>query len=208
VITFYTATGRRLDLGHPKPADISIEDIIVSLANLCRYTGQVRQFYSVGQHACLVGDLVRPALAFPALNHDNPEAYLGDMSSKLKHHPRMDWYRELEALWDEACAQALGYSALTPEMRHEIKVADDLAAVFERITLRFGRDFKVHYDLDRAVAEQWVTHSTVQEMQAIAPRLPKFITHMTPDMVRAQFAVRFARFGVAWGLPTPIPGVS
>jgi len=198
VIAFFTATGRRLDLGNPKPADISIEDIIVALANLCRYTGQIRQFYAVGQHACLVGDLVRPALSFPALNHDNPEAYLGDMSSKLKHAPEMVWFRALEAQWDEACALALGYHGLTPEEKHEIKVADDLAAVFERITLRYQRDFKVNYDLDQAVAEEWITHSTVKQMREIAPRLPKYMTHMTPDMVRAQFAVRYARFGVSW----------
>jgi 5'-deoxynucleotidase YfbR-like HD superfamily hydrolase len=198
VITFFTATGRQLDLGNPKPADISIEDIIVSLANLCRYTGQIRLFYAVGQHACLVGDLVRPAIAFPALNHDNPEAYIGDMSSKLKHRPEMAWFRELEAKWDKACGLALGYHSLTPEEKHEIKVADDLAAVFERVTLRYQRDFKVHYDLDQAVAEEWITHSTAAEMREIAPRLPKYMTYMTPDMVRAQFAVRYARFGVAW----------
>lgn len=198
MITFFTATGRQLDLGHPKPADISIEDIIVSLANLCRYTGQVRQFYAVGQHACLVSDLVRTEIAFPALNHDNPEAYLGDMSSKLKHRPEMAWFRELESQWDHACAIALGYASVTPEERREIKVADDLAAVFERVTLRYQRDFKVNYDLDKAVNEQWITHSSVEEMRQIASRLPKYMTYMTPDMVRAQFMVRYARLGVAW----------
>jgi 5'-deoxynucleotidase YfbR-like HD superfamily hydrolase len=154
-------------------------------------------FYSVAQHACLVADVVDEHLAFPALNHDDSEAYLGDVSSKLKHASFMDGYRNLENAWTMAIEIALGLRSLTPEERRHIKVADDLVAVFERINLRYRRDFKID-DIQRAIGEQWITHSTAEEMMAIAHRLPRFMTAQDHRIARAMWVTRFSMAGVRW----------
>lgn len=198
MITFFTVTGRRLDLGHPRPSDINIEDIACGLSKICRYTGQIDMFYSVAQHACLVASLVREPLRFPALNHDNPEAYLGDVSSKLKHAPQMAWFRDLEALWNTVIEEALRFQGLTPEERREIKAADDLAAVFERITLRYRRDFRAEEDIDRALAQNWVTHSTADEMLALTHRLPAFMTAVDCYAARTMFMNAYTRYSATW----------
>lgn len=198
MITFVTVTGRELDLSRPRASSISIEDIATALSKICRYNGQVELFYSDAQHACLVAELVRPELAFPALNHDNSEAYLGDVSSKLKHAPEMQWYRDQEVAWTRTIEQALRITSLTFEERHEIKVADDLAAVFERVTLRYHRDFQLD-DIARACEQGWVTESTPTEMLAIAHRLPKFmVAQQDHRLAKAMFMTSFVRYGVNW----------
>lgn len=196
MITFYTVTGRRLDLGKPSPADIAVIDIATALSKLCRYTGQVEAFYSVAQHECLVADLVDPYLAFPALHHDDSEAYLGDMSSKLKHAPFMAGYRHLEGLWATAIDEAFDIR-LTPEERHHIKVADDLAAIFERVVLRYRRPFTLQ-DIALAVEEEWITRSSVAEMTKLASRLPKNMTSLSPEVAKVLWVTSHARLGVRW----------
>lgn len=197
MITFFTVTGRRLDLGLPRPIDISIEDIACGLSKICRYNGQVELFYSVAQHACLVSELVDPPLAFPALNHDDSEAYLGDVSSKLKHAPFMDGFRNLENAWTMAIEIALGLRSLTPEERRQIKAADDLAAVFERVTMRHRREFQLA-DIEAALDQQWISHSTYEDMLHLAHRLPKFMTAVNHDVARAQWVIAYARHSVSW----------
>jgi hypothetical protein len=79
-----TATGIRFYLLDPKPEEISIEDIALSISKLCRYTGHTRRFYSVAQHCLQVSTLVPGELALEGLLHDATEAYIGDISKPLK----------------------------------------------------------------------------------------------------------------------------
>lgn len=53
-----TYTGRQFHPLDPHADDIDIADIARSLSMQCRYNGQVRRFYSVGQHCVLVSELV------------------------------------------------------------------------------------------------------------------------------------------------------
>ncbi len=55
--------------------DIDINDIAVSLSNICRFAGHLSHFYSVAQHAVLCSQLVPQEFAFEALMHDATEAY-------------------------------------------------------------------------------------------------------------------------------------
>ena len=54
-------SGRRLDLAHPSPMDIEIEDIAHGLARVARWNGQTRgeHAFSVAEHSVLVETLVR-----------------------------------------------------------------------------------------------------------------------------------------------------
>lgn len=68
----------------PDPDSIEILDIAHSLSMICRYTGHIRDFYSVAQHSLIVKSLVPSKYKLAALLHDAEEAYIGDWSSPLK----------------------------------------------------------------------------------------------------------------------------
>lgn len=94
-----TVSGRMINLANPEPADININDIAHSLANLCRFTGHTKSFYSVAQHSLLASLNVGAEHALVALMHDAAEAYIGDLAAPLKY--MLPAYREVEAgLWD------------------------------------------------------------------------------------------------------------
>lgn len=61
-----------------------IEDIAHSLANIGRFNGHVKQFYSVAEHCVLGSQIVLPKFALQFLMHDAAEAYLGDVSRPVK----------------------------------------------------------------------------------------------------------------------------
>lgn len=76
-----TYTGRKFHFQDPLDA-IDIEDIAHALSNICRFTGHIRQFYSVAEHSIHVANLCENPLE--GLLHDASEAYMADLSSPLK----------------------------------------------------------------------------------------------------------------------------
>ena len=90
-----TYTGKVFDLLDPQPEMVCIEDIAHALANICRYTGHVREFYSVAQHCVLMADAYLPGNSLQKLLHDAAEAYIGDMASPWK-----------QLLWVDTCGQS------------------------------------------------------------------------------------------------------
>lgn len=54
-----TYTGLRFYPFHPRREDVRIEDIAHHLALTCRWSGAVREFYSVAQHSVLVAERAR-----------------------------------------------------------------------------------------------------------------------------------------------------
>jgi hypothetical protein len=89
-----TFSGIEIDLLNPQPAAFNITDIAVGLGNLCRFSGQVRRFYSVAEHSVLVSDLLgvsgRYDLRLAGLLHDASEAYTGDLTAPMKYVIRLD----------------------------------------------------------------------------------------------------------------------
>lgn len=83
--TILTSTGRYFNLLQPSHHHIEIGEIAHALGNICRFTGHVREFYSVAQHSYHASYLVPPEHALAALLHDAAEAYVGDVASPLKH---------------------------------------------------------------------------------------------------------------------------
>lgn len=196
MIVFRTVSGRRIDLASPTIDDVDVADIACGLSKLCRFTGQLRQFYSVAQHALLVSDLVDAPLQFAALHHDDSEAYLNDMSRNLKHSPHLAGYRRIEQQWTHVIEIALGLDTLTPAQRAHIKAADDLVAIFERSVLRNGYHWRPHDDIPDALAEGYVS-GQVDHLLALARRCPVWWFQrpffcLPPDAAEQLFLARHA----------------
>ena len=86
MIKFYTSTGMAVGFGPGefRQEHVSIEDIARHLAQIARFGGAGRRFYSVLKHSLLVGRLVCEPWHRQALLHDSAEAYIGDHVSPLK----------------------------------------------------------------------------------------------------------------------------
>jgi uncharacterized protein len=108
----------------PDPSLIRIKDIAHSLANQCRFTGHVKEFYSVAQHSVLASYLVDDEFMLETLLHDASEAYLSDIARPVKNTPTFgQQYRAVEAVLEEAIA---AHFDLPWPMSPEVKVADNL----------------------------------------------------------------------------------
>ncbi|MCA8902257.1 MAG: HD family hydrolase, partial [Hyphomonas sp.] len=79
-------SGRRLDLAHPSPMDVEIEDIAHGLARVARWNGQTKgeHAFSVAEHSVIVERICRkldPSMTakqgITALLHDAPEYVIG-----------------------------------------------------------------------------------------------------------------------------------
>lgn len=89
-----TYTGKKFFPLDPNFDDICIEDIAHSLSNQCRFSGHVKEFYSVAQHCVLVSYLTEDNL--PGLMHDSSEAYLVDIPKPLKDSGEFESYKKYE----------------------------------------------------------------------------------------------------------------
>lgn len=76
--------GARLDLIAPTPAQVDLERIGETLANICRFGGRSGTFYSVAEHSVLCCDHASPSAAAYALLHDAHEAWIGDFATPVK----------------------------------------------------------------------------------------------------------------------------
>ena len=91
-----TFSGRRVYPLDPRPDEIAVEDIAHALSLVCRFTGHVRELFTVGQHSLLVSLRCPPEHALWGLLHDASEAYLADVARPVKRDPRFGFYREAE----------------------------------------------------------------------------------------------------------------
>lgn len=99
ILTYSGKHFRPLD---PCVNDICIEDIAHALSQICRYTGQILKFYSVGEHSYLLAERLLkdgygPRKALEGLLHDGTEAYLSDIARPIKIQPQFQLYRQAEA---------------------------------------------------------------------------------------------------------------
>ena len=133
-------SGRRLDLQHPTPMDIEIEDIAHGLAFVARWNGQTKgdYAYSVAEHSLLVESLfgrMYPKAAtqwrLAALLHDAPEYVIGDMISPVKAAVGPG-YGALDDRLTAAIHLRFGLPAETPKrIKAQIKKADKISAWME-----------------------------------------------------------------------------
>lgn len=101
-----TYSGRQFCPLAPNPANICIEDIAHSLANICRYSGHSIVFYSVAEHSIHISHHVPYEHALAALLHDASEAYITDIPSPIK--PYLSGYADIERRLEECIALKFG----------------------------------------------------------------------------------------------------
>ncbi|MEZ5946835.1 MAG: HD family hydrolase [Hyphomonas sp.] len=137
-------SGRRLDLAHPSPMDVEIEDIAHGLARVARWNGQTKgeHAFSVAEHSVIVERICRkldPSMTakqgLTALLHDSPEYVIGDMISPFKALLG-EGYKGVESRLQEAIHIRFGLVAVTPvKLKKLIKKADMICAWFEATQL-------------------------------------------------------------------------
>ena len=121
-----TVSGRRFNPLEPDPDEVEVGDIARALANQCRFGGNCRTYYSVGQHSCLAADLVAgrggdAEAQLWALLHDASEAYLVDLPHPLKHRSELGrLYGEVEARLQEAICERFGLPLEPPALLKEV----------------------------------------------------------------------------------------
>ncbi|MCM2316954.1 MAG: metal-dependent phosphohydrolase [Thermoanaerobaculia bacterium] len=135
-----TDLGRFIQLGNGRaysfasPGPIPIAVVARSLSRLCRFTGHLREFYSVAQHSCLVSSLVAPELRAHALLHDASETVISDISSPLKAAIGAHdggFLRELEDNIHSAILAGFGLEPLDDAGERAVKLADEFAVCAE-----------------------------------------------------------------------------
>lgn len=143
-----TFTGLYLDLEDPHPSDIRLSDVAHGLAHTCRFGGQASRFYSVAQHAALVAARLvalgqSKDVALAGLHHDDPEAYLGDITRPLK--TLAPEFRQIETRLWVSIAEALELPGLDITS-DAVKEADNWALAHEAYYLlpSRGRPWATH----------------------------------------------------------------
>ncbi len=137
-------SGRRLDLAHPSPMDVEIEDIAHGLARVARWNGQTKgqNAFSVAEHSVIVEQICRkldPTMSakhrLMALLHDSPEYVIGDMISPFKALLG-EGYKDIEGRLQEAIHIRFELPPVTPvRLKKQIKKADLICAWFEATQL-------------------------------------------------------------------------
>lgn len=169
---FTTATGRIVYPLAPTVDMIDIEDIAQSLSNQCRFSGHVKEFYSVAEHSVRVAQCVQEMggddeTVFWALMHDASEAYLVDLARPIKYAPSFaQGYLDAEAMLMSVIAERYG---LQGEMPPIVKRADNILLSTEQ------RDLMPPGDI-------WYPD---------VPRLDDRIRPVTPKRARAAFLKSF-----------------
>lgn len=142
-----TVSGKKVNLLNPTEDMVCIRDIANSLSKICRFNGQTKQFYSVAQHSVLVAKLVHPEFAREALLHDASEAYLGDVTSPLKHILG-NAYTSLEKNFENVIAHKFNLSQ-SPQIKVAIKVADMQALELEHEAFQRGNTLPLINEMSR-----------------------------------------------------------
>lgn len=125
-----TYTGKIVRPADLKPGDIDIHDIAHHLALIARHGGASLKRIGVGQHSCMVHDLLessgsREEVCFAGLMHDAEEAYFGDIIRPIKYMPGMEAYRAMATVAQQTIFGKFEIE-VSPWEWEEVKLVDDI----------------------------------------------------------------------------------
>ncbi|MDX0518556.1 hypothetical protein [Sinorhizobium medicae] len=160
------ASGTWFDLLDPWHSEFTIEDIAQGLANICRYAGQCRSFYSVAEHSLHVCD-TSESFKLEALLHDAAEAFLGDITRPLKQ--LLPEYKAIESNVEAAIFSRFG---LDRAAMADVKLADLRVLAAEQSQLMpDGTDY-------------WAAQSSIRPA-------PVTVQFLSPYEARERFLAKF-----------------
>jgi hypothetical protein len=109
----YTTTLSGVNVYSPnqfKACEVRVSDILDGISKICRFNGQVSEFYSVAEHSVLVSRIAEllddEEAVIPALFHDAHEAYSGDIPTP--HKRMVPALLGFEKGYEERVREALG----------------------------------------------------------------------------------------------------
>jgi 5'-deoxynucleotidase YfbR-like HD superfamily hydrolase len=119
-----TFSGRKFEILNPKQESVTIEDIAHALSQVCRFGGHTKYFYSVAQHSYLGSFLVPEKDSLWFLLHDASEAYIGDMTTPMKHLTKAgEAYLPIEKRIMQVVCQKFNLAETQPPSVHAADVA-------------------------------------------------------------------------------------
>lgn len=123
-----TYTGNHLKPTDPDPELIQIQDIAHALPMICRGNGQVKTFWSVGEHCiCCAKEAAARGLSdrmvLACLLHDASECYMSDVPRPFKKE--LPAYQEYEDRLLSVIYEKFLGSDLTDEEQMQLKTIDD-----------------------------------------------------------------------------------
>lgn len=155
---YNTQSGRQINLLAPTPEMFDIEDIVCALSKICRFGGQINEFYTVAQHsvlvACAAGQYHYRDIMLEALMHDAAEAYLGDVIGPLKVLLG-DTYKNLETEFMKCISIRF---QLNPTALSEVKHFDKQLLIEEHYRFQLGQTVRWQHfvnDLDVPYPGAW-----------------------------------------------------
>lgn len=144
-----TSSGKKIDFDDIRQENFNLDDIIYSLALLCRYNGHIKHFYSVLAHEIncyYIGKYLnysQEELLY-CLLHDSTEAYIGDIASPIKE--RFSGIRDFEDEIYSYILKALNLDFPSEEILKKVKLTDKIALHKEWKAL-MDEDFESEYTL-------------------------------------------------------------
>jgi len=109
----YTTTNAGVNIYSPdqfKACEVRMQDIMDGISKICRYNGQINEFYSVAEHSVLVSRYAEimgdHEAMLPALFHDAHEAYSGDLPTP--HKAMVRGLAQFEEGYELVVREALG----------------------------------------------------------------------------------------------------
>lgn len=138
-----TASGGRFHFDHRmSPDDVRFSDVAIALSNICRWTGQIEEFYSVAEHSWHCSYIVPPEHALCALLHDATEPYTNDLARPLKR-TLPDYMAAEDRVWREAVAPAFGLPEVLPQCVKDADTAMLKCEVYQLYPHHVGDDLAI-----------------------------------------------------------------
>lgn len=163
-----TYTGVQFDVMDPTPEMINIEDIAHALANIPRFGGHTKEFYSVAQHSVFVADMLHtPEYIKAGLLHDATEAYVLDMMTPIK-------------------CRLPDYQAIYDKIER---------AIMQRFDVRFDYASVKRADVVALATEKRDLMSRGEWWTVGALPMPERIVALPPSIARKEFLNRWAIYG-------------